>query len=112
MCSLRTCACAARRVSPCISLSLYLSLSVRTNLTVIFVTTNNMKCFAREETDNLIRACPGRLNQKDKSRLPADGEKNNAARDDEVQNAIVALPAAVDTPSTSLPPQIGTKGSS
>ncbi len=70
---------------------------------VIFVTTNNMKCFACGETGHLIRACPGRLNQLEKNRLPADGGKNNVARDDEIQDVIVALPAAVDAPSTSLP---------
>ncbi len=70
---------------------------------IIFVTTNNMKCFACGETGHLIRACPGRLNQPEKNRLPADGGKNNVARDDEIQDVIVALPAAVDAPSTSLP---------
>lgn len=69
---------------------------------VIFVTTNNMKCFACGETGHLIRACSGRLNQPDKNLLPADGGKN-AACDDEVQNDVVAVPAAVDTPSTSRP---------
>ncbi len=62
-----------------------------------------MKCFACGETGHLIRACPGRLNQPEKNRLPADGGKNNVARDDEIQDVIVALPAAVDAPSTSLP---------
>ncbi len=62
-----------------------------------------MKCFACGETGHLIRACPGRLNQSEKNQLPADGGKNNVARDDEIQDVIVALPAAVDAPSTSLP---------
>ncbi len=60
--------------------------------------------YACGRTGHLIRACPGRLNQpEEKIVLPADGGKSNVARDDEVQDVIVALPAAVDAPSTSLP---------
>lgn len=68
---------------------------------VIFVTTNGMRCFGCGETGHLIRACPAKLNNPANSHPPADGEKNDDARVEDMQNATTALPIVVEAPGTS-----------